>query len=125
MWDVDRSSGTPFDDDFGARTVEPREWARVDGTHPLRYGVYGRLFADPVFKDAYHRRFAALAEGAFSVAHIHARIDFFAAQAAAAQARHFASWREYPPTGGAHANEIQILKDWFAARVPWMQEQLR
>ena len=125
LWDVDRSSGTPFDDDFGSRTAEPREWARADGTHPLRHSYYGRLFADPMFKEAYNQRFAMLTGGPFSVAHLHALIDFFAAQVAASQARHFAKWTQYPPTGGAHANEIQILKDWFAARVPWMSEQLR
>jgi hypothetical protein len=125
IWDVDRSSGTPFDDDFGGRAAEPREWARADGTHPLRQSYWGRLFGDPAFKDAYYRRWAALVAGPFSVAHLHQLIDFFAAEVGDAQARHFARYPEYAPTGGAHANEIQILKDWFAARVPWMVEQLR
>jgi hypothetical protein len=29
-----------------------------------------------------------------------------------------------PATGGSHDNEVRILKDWFAARVPWVSEQL-
>ncbi len=125
IWDMDRSSGTPFDDDFGGRAAEPREWARADGTHPLRQGYWSRLFADPAFRDAYNRRFTVLSSGAFSLAHIQALIDHFAAEVREAQARHFAKWTQYPPTGGAHANEIQLLKDWFAARLPWLTDQLR
>ena len=75
LWDMDLSSGTPFDDQFGRRTGEPREWARGDGTHPLRYAYWGRLFADPTYRAAYHARWAELAAGTFSVAHIHALID--------------------------------------------------
>jgi hypothetical protein len=124
LWDMDRSSGTPFDDDFGNRAAEPREWARADGTHPLRYGYWGRLFADPAFKTAYLQRWNELTAGIFSVPHIHALIDFFAGQVREAQARHFARYPEFPPTGGAHASEIQLIKDWFVARIPWMSENL-
>jgi hypothetical protein len=125
IWDFDRSAGTPYDDDFGNRAAEPREWARLDGTHPLRHGYWGRLFADPTFKEAYNRRFIELGGSAFSLVNLYALIDFFAAQVKDAQARHFAKWPTYAPTGGAHTNEITLMKDWFAARLPWMTEQLR
>ena len=62
--------------------------------------------------------------GPFSVAHVHELIDRFAAELREAQARHFAKWTEYPPSGGSHANEIRILKDWMAARIPWMTGEL-
>jgi hypothetical protein len=29
-----------------------------------------------------------------------------------------------PATGGSHDNEVRLLKDWFTARVPWLNEQL-
>ncbi len=126
IWDVDLSSGTRYDDQFGAgqRPVNPREWKSGDGTDTVRYAFWGRLYADPVYQAAYKARFAELVTGPFSVAHIHELIDKFAAEVREAQARHFARWTEYPPNGGAHANEIRILKDWFAARIPWMTGEL-
>jgi hypothetical protein len=29
-----------------------------------------------------------------------------------------------PPTGGAYQNEVKLLKDWFTARVGWLNENL-
>jgi hypothetical protein len=125
LWDFDRSSGTRFDDEYGQRAAEPREWSRGDGTHPLKWNFWGRLYADPVFKAAYAKRWQELTRGAFAVEHIHALVDRFAAELREAQARHFARWPELPPTGGSHDGEIKILKDWFAARVPWMSGELQ
>jgi hypothetical protein len=122
LWDVDRSSGTPFDDQ--ARALDPREWARADATHPLTWGWFARLFADPAWKSAHAKRWAELAAGSFAPAHIHALIDQLAAGVGEAQRRHFARWPEAAPTGGAHGNEIKILKDWFTARVAWVSTQL-
>jgi hypothetical protein len=122
LWDIDRSAGTPHDD--FARTVDPREWARMDAANPLTYGWWARLFADPTFKSAHARRWADLSQGPWAVPQIQAVIDRFAAQVAEAEKRHFARWPIMAPEDGAHANEIRILKDWFAARVPWMSSQL-
>ena len=49
VWDFDRSAGTPFDDAHysAPRAQEPREWASEDATHPLMWGFWARLFADP------------------------------------------------------------------------------
>jgi hypothetical protein len=121
LWDVDRSSGTPYDQ--FERSLRPDEWSRMDSSHPLTYGWWGRLFADPAFKTAHTKRFVELSKGAFSVARIHALIDKFAADLREAQQRHFARWTELPPMGG-HDGEIRALKTWFAARVPWMMSQL-
>jgi CotH kinase protein len=79
LWDMDLSSGTPFDDQFGRRTSEAREWARGDGTDPIRYAFWGRLYADPVYRAAHHKRWQELAAGPLSVAHVHEMIDKFAA----------------------------------------------
>jgi hypothetical protein len=123
LWDVDRSAGSPHDD--GGRTVSPTEWARLDGTNPLTWVWFGRLFADPSFKSAHARRWAELAAGTFAPASIHALIDRLAAEVSEAQKRHFARWTAAGPQGGAHETEIQILKDFFTARVPWISSQLR
>ncbi|HEY0715051.1 MAG TPA: CotH kinase family protein, partial [Polyangia bacterium] len=121
MWDVDRSSGTPYDQ--AERSLRPDEWARDDGSHPLTYGWWSRLFADPAFKTAHAKRFAELSKTAFSVARIHTLIDKLSGELREAQARHFARWTDLPPAGG-HEGEVKALKAWFAARVPWMMSQL-
>jgi hypothetical protein len=126
VWDFDRSSGTPFDDEhyMTPRAQEPREWARDDGTNPLTWGFWGRLFADPAFRTAHAQRWDQLAAGPMSVSALHRTIDGFASELREAQARHFARWPDMPPTGGSHEAEVRLLKDWFAARVPWISEQL-
>jgi hypothetical protein len=126
VWDFDRSSGTPFDDDTFpvSRAKEPREWFRENGTHPLMWGFWARLFADPTFKAAHAQRWDQLAAGPMSVPALHKLIDGFAAELREAQARHFTRWPDMPATGGSHDTEVKMLKDWFAARVPWMSEQL-
>jgi hypothetical protein len=122
LWDVDRSSGSTHDD--GGRTIEPREWARGDGTNPLTWVWFGRLFADPAWKAAHKQRWTDLAATTFSPAHIHARIDQLASEVAEAGKRHFARWPVMSPEDDSHDAEIRILKDWFSARVPWITSQL-
>ena len=56
LWDIDLSSGTTFDDHSARRTPDPREWARGDGTDPTKYAFWGRLYADPVYREAHHQR---------------------------------------------------------------------
>jgi hypothetical protein len=126
VWDFDRSAGTGYDDDIYAvpRAQEAREWARDDGTHPLTWGFWARLFEDPAFKQAHAQRWDQLAAGPMSVPTLHRLIDGLAGELREAQARHFARWPEMPAAGGSHDNEVRILKDWFAARVPWLNDQL-
>jgi hypothetical protein len=126
VWDFDRSSGTVFDDDHYAvpRAKEAREWFRDDGTHPLMWGFWARLFADPTFKAAHAQRWDQLAAGPMSVPTLNRLIDGLSGELREAQARHFARWPDMPATGGSHDNEVRILKEWFTARVPWLNEQL-
>ena len=126
VWDFDRSAGTPFDDPhYGMpRALEPREWARQDSTHPLMWGFWGRLFADPTFKAAHAARWDELSRGPMSVMALHRLIDAMTAEIQEAQARHFARWPNMPATDGRHEVEIRNLKTWFGARVPWLSEQL-
>ncbi len=123
LWDIDRSSGTPYDDYDRAR--DPKEWAPLDVANPMTYHWWGRLFADPAFKAAYSKRFAELyPNGTFSTAHLHQLVDGFAAQVAEAQKRHFARWPELAPMNGSHEAEVTLLKQWFSARLPWLRAQI-
>jgi hypothetical protein len=126
VWDFDRSSGTPHDGDFSrtSRALEAREWALGDGTHPLQWGYWAQLFADPEFKAAHLRRWNELSRAAFATDNLNRLIDRFAAELNESQARHFARWPDQPAAGGSHKAEVQLLKDWFAARLPWVTEQL-
>jgi hypothetical protein len=126
VWDFDRSSGTLFDGNYlkVPRAAEPREWASGDGTHPLTWSFWARLFTDPAFKAAHKNRWGELTKGPFAVENIHRLIDRFAAELKEAQARHFARWPDMPPTGGGHQAEVNLLKDWFSVRVPWVTSQL-
>ena len=124
LWDFDRSAGTPFDAEYQGRAIEPREWASGDGTHPLRWGFWGRLFEDPAFKAAHTQRWRQLVRGPFSVENLNALIDRLTGELQEAQQRHFARWPEMPPTGGAYGNEVKLLKDWFGARVGWLNQNL-
>jgi hypothetical protein len=121
LWDIDRSSGTPYDD-FG-RAADPYEWAPLDVANPLTYHWWGRLFADPAFKAAHGHRFNELTGGPFATSHLYALVDQLAAQVGEAQQRHFARWPEMAPKDGSHAAEIKLLRDWLGARVAWMRTQ--
>jgi hypothetical protein len=126
VWDFDRSSGSQYDGDFSrvSRAGEPREWALGDGTHPLQWSYWAQLFADPEFKAAHTRRWGELSRTAFAADNLNRLIDRFAAELGEAQVRHFARWPDMPAAGGSHKTEVQLMKDWFAARLPWVTGQL-
>lgn len=118
IWDFDRSSGTPHDE----RAERADEWARGDGTHPLRQMFWGELFRDPEFERAYWARWDELARGPFSTATLHALIDEYDTRLSEARVRHFERWRDLPPRDGA-AGEVAILRRWLAERVTWLSQQ--
>jgi hypothetical protein len=118
IWDFDRSMGTPYDE----IATEPNEWASGDGTKPLEQLFWGDLFEDPEFERAYWQRWNELVEGQFGVASLVARIDGYEDELSEARTRHFERWPEYETEGGP-AGEVQILRDWFRARVEWISEQ--
>jgi hypothetical protein len=118
IWDFDRSMGTPYD----GRAIDPEEWSQGDGTHPLQEVFWADLFADPEFEARYWRRWDELSQGAFSVEALQQMIDSYEETLREARERHFEHWQQLPPEGGA-AGEVQILRDWFAARVPWISSQ--
>jgi hypothetical protein len=118
VWDFDRSAGTPHDD----RATDPEEWSRGDGTDPLRALFWGELFDHADFTAAYWARWDQLVTTDFSVDSLMARIDEYETQLLEARERHFERWEEMPPQGGP-AGEVEILREFYRARVPWMTSQ--
>lgn len=118
IWDFDRSQGTPYDD----RARRADNWSDGDGTKPLSESFWADLFARSEFETAYWNRWATLAAGEFSVSSIVARIDGYEAQLSEARERHFERWRELPPEGGPEG-EVEILRQFYRERVPWITSQ--
>jgi CotH kinase protein/Chitobiase/beta-hexosaminidase C-terminal domain len=118
IWDFDRSMGTLQDD----RAIEPEEWARGDGTKPLSEIFWGDLFQDPDFSNAYWNRWDELAATTFSVTSLTQMLDEYEEQLEEARERHFERWQEFSPRNGP-AGEVQLLREWFARRVPWISSQ--
>jgi subtilisin-like proprotein convertase family protein len=91
-----------------------------------------QLLQDPVYNANLQCRWKELRSSAFSLDHLDALIDSFATLLDTAQQRHFQKYpilgtyvwpnAYYPPT---YAEEIDTLKNWIAARVAWMDEQLQ
>lgn len=117
IWDFDRAMGTLQDD----RAIEPEEWGRGDGTQPLSEVFWGDLFQDPEFEAAYWQRWDELAATTFSVESITEMIDAYEDELSEARQRHFEHW-EFETHEGP-AGEVQILRDWFARRIPWISSQ--
>ena len=124
VWDFDRSSGTPFDADFSRHpAARPSRASGPSATAPTRCsgGSGGSSSAEPTFKAAHARRWAELTRGPFSLESLHRLIDAFAAQLAEAQAPPLrALVRSAPQPAAPTPARSSSLKDWFAARIPWV-----
>ena len=93
-----------------------------------------RLFDDPAFARRYVERWFVLRQDTLSVARLHALIDSYAAELETAQARNFIRWPTleqilmvpayFGPHPGSFEAEVRQLKDWLAARVLWIDENI-
>ena len=122
VWDFDRSLGTPHD----GRATEPEEWrySESDGTDYFEQGFWGSLFVDPAFRTRYKQRFLSLLGGELSADVLEGLVDSLSSQLSEAAPRNFERWSEYPPSGGNHAGEVAILKDFLQRRAAWIQTEL-
>jgi hypothetical protein len=122
VWDFDRSLGTPHD----GRATDPEEWrySLSDGTDYFEQGFWGMLFVDPAFRTRYKQRFLSLLAGELSADVLEGFVDSLSSQLSEAAPRNFERWSEYPPSGGNHAGEIAILKDFLQRRAAWIQTEL-
>jgi hypothetical protein len=118
IWDFDRSQGTPYDD----RARRADNWGEGDGTRPLTELFWGDLFARSEFETAYWNRWASLAVGEFSVDSILSRIDDYESELVEARERHVERWPELPPDGGP-GGEVELLREFYRERVPWISSQ--
>ena len=120
VWDFDRTMGS-----YDGRDEDPEDWsAGGDGTELFEHEVWGELFAHSEFRDAYVARFRQLIQGELSTAAIHAHVDAMAAEIGQAADRNAQRWPQVPPRDGSFDAEIQNLKQWLAARVAWIGENL-
>lgn len=119
VWDCDRCMGSTDD-----RNFNPRTWAG-GGTDYFNWSWWGRLYNDPNFFQRYIDRYQQLRQAAYSETNLFAIIDGFAAELREAQPRESARW-QVPMRGtngtgaGTFATEVQWLKNWFAARLYFM-----
>ncbi len=105
-------------------------------TCPNDYWLIGywwdKLMTDPDFVVQLQNRWAALRQSAFSVENIHGIIDSSAQILDEAQGRNFTKhdildtyiWPNYY-IGGSYPAEILWLKNWFAKRLNWMDENIQ
>jgi hypothetical protein len=129
VWDCDRCMGSTDGRDF-----QPRTWRGIGGdagtdffndSNTFGNPWYRRLFRDIDFWQRYVDRYQGLRQGPLHLTNIFARIDQFAAELAEAQPREFNRWRVQPRgtngTGnGTYATEVQWKKNWFNARLNFM-----
>ena len=127
VWDCDRCMGSTDGRDFQPRTWtgsgDRTDFFNVGGSFANPW--YQRLFRDIDFWQKYVDRYQQLRDGPFHLTNINARIDQYVAELAEAQPREFARWRVQPrgPNGsgaGTYATEVQWKKNWFAARMDFM-----
>jgi hypothetical protein len=124
VWDFDRSLDSYDDrDDLYATWSTPG-----NGTRFFDYDWWGRLFADPAFRQRYFDRWQELRRGPFATSNILATVDWLDADMGPGPpARDAARWPGSAPSaarGGTHAGEIAWLKTWVSNRAAWIDAQL-
>ncbi len=123
VWDCDRCLGST-----DGRDAQPRTWRSTSGdsgTDFFNYPWWGRLFADTNFMQLYVDRYQEFRKGGLSESNIFTAIDTFASEVAEAYPRERAKYNQVPRgtngTGaGTYATEIEWKKNWFRARLNFM-----
>lgn len=134
LWDFDRAMGST-----DGRDLIPTTWRGDNGdlgTDFFHYPWYNEMFRDPNFWQAWIDRLHELRSGVMSTANVHALIDAFAAQLNPGNAantpakRNITRWNgprgasaSTPGTDGTFGGEVQWLKNWWAARLAFMDGQ--
>ncbi|MEM7386724.1 MAG: CotH kinase family protein, partial [Verrucomicrobiota bacterium] len=128
IWDFDRSAGST-----DGRSAPADKWRRPGTgdqgttffTNVFRTPVWwDNLFEQPDFMNDWVDRWYELREDEFSVENIHAIIDSMGNELTEAAERNFDKWSSVRPRGGSYQAEIDLLKDWMAERVEWMDSEL-
>ncbi len=96
-------------------------------------GWYIRLFQDSTFTSELRCTYELHRQGALSELSINAYIDSVAALVQNAQARHFQKWPilgvsgpapEAGPFGATYVEDLEILKQWIAVRLAWLDDNI-
>jgi hypothetical protein len=118
LWDFDRALGST-----DGRDSNPRIWLAATGdrgTDFFNYPWWGRMFQDPDFWQAWIDRYQELRATHFSVESLNALVDELTNPLREAQVREVARWPGHRPRGGSYTSEINLLKDWLADRIDFM-----
>ena len=134
LWDFDRAQGST-----DGRDLIPTTWRGDNGdlgTDFFHYPWYAEMFRDPNFWQAWIDRLHSLRSGPLATARVHQLIDSFAAELNPGNGpntpakRNIARWNgprgasaSTPGTDGTYAGEVQWLKNWWAARLAFMDGQ--
>jgi len=120
VWDYDRAMESTDGRDNNAQS-----WNGTgDGTDYFDHRDWWyRLFEDANFWQKYIDRWYDLRTGPFSTENIHATIDAMAEEVREAQARNYQRWSSHGPRFGGFQGEIDHMKDWFATRTTWIDNQ--
>ena len=134
LWDFDRAQGST-----DGRDLIPNTWRGDNGdlgTDFFHYPWYTEMFRDPNFWQAWIDRLHDLRRGPLETACVHQVIDSFAAElnpgntANTPAKRNIARWNSprgtsasTPGTNGTYSGEVQWLKNWWAARLNFMDGQ--
>ena len=142
VWDFDRSMGSA-----DGRDLNPRSWRGEGGdlgTDFFHYPWYAEMFRDSNFWQAWIDRLDALRNGPLHTDRVHALIDQLAAElnpsplppglAASPAARNQLRWASStftprppnpstPGTDGSFSGEIAWLRNWWAARLAFIDGQ--
>jgi hypothetical protein len=113
-WDFDRALGST-----DGRDSNPRQW----DTGPFFGGEWWpRLLSDVDFWQQWVDRWQELRETHFATANLNGLIDRLAAEVREAQPRQYRTWG-FQPRGGSYQSELDLMKDWLASRVGFIDSQ--
>ncbi|TMQ01901.1 MAG: hypothetical protein E6L09_01335 [Verrucomicrobia bacterium] len=116
IWDFDRSLGST-----DGRDSNPRVWRSKSGdlgTDFFNYPWWGRMFSDIDFWQKWIDRWQDLREDRFTTNRLFAHIDALTGQLREAQIREVARWPSLTrPRGGSYQSEINLMKNWLARRI--------
>ncbi len=120
LWDFDRSLGST-----DGRDSNPRVWRSASGdggTDFFNFTWWDRMFTDAEFWQQYIDRYQELRRDAFSVTNLNRLVDDLGNQARKAAVRDWARWGASPRTS-TYQGELNLMKNWLANRVAFMDGQ--
>jgi len=118
IWDFDRSLESKADN----RDDNPSVW-HDGGTDFFNYTWWGRMLQDTNFWQGWVDRWQELQDGPMSIQAMHAKIDRMANELREAQVREQNRWASITGPRGTYQDEVNIMRNWLAARVNFINSE--